>query len=84
MAVQQTLQLQENKMNYLVKVKPGSKQNSVEISGNEIILRTTARAHDGEANESVIKLLSKHFKVAKGQIKIIRGEKSKEKIIEII
>lgn len=70
-------------MIYLVKVKPGSKQNSVEVSDDEIILRTTARAHDGEANEAVIKMLSKHFKVAKGQIKILRGEKSKTKTISL-
>lgn len=70
-------------MIYTVKVKPGSKQNSVEISDDKIILRTTARAHDGEANEAVVKILSKHFKVAKGQVKIIRGEKSKIKTIEI-
>lgn len=70
-------------MIYMVKVKPGSKQNSVEVSDDEIILRTTARAHDGEANEAVIKMLSKHFKVAKGQIKILRGEKSKTKTISL-
>lgn len=70
-------------MIYTVKVKPGSKQNSVEISDDKIILRTTARAHDGEANEAVVKILSKHFKVAKGQVKIIRGEKSKIKTVEI-
>lgn len=70
-------------MIYTVKVKPGSKQNSVEVSDDEIILRTTARAHDGEANEAVIKMLSKHFKVAKGQIKILRGEKSKTKTISL-
>ena len=70
-------------MIYTVKVKPGSKQNSVEVSDDEIILRTTARAHDGEANEAVIKMLSKHFRVAKGQIKILRGEKSKTKTISL-
>lgn len=70
-------------MIYTVKVKPGSKQNSIEVSGDKIILRTTARAHDGEANEAVIKMLSKYFKVAKGQVKILRGEKSKEKVISL-
>lgn len=70
-------------MIYTVKVKPGSKQNSVEVSGDEIILRTTARAHDGEANEAVVKILSKYFKIAKGKIKIVRGEKSKIKTISL-
>lgn len=70
-------------MIYSVKVKPGSKQNSIEIAGSEVILRTTARAHDGEANEAVIKMLAKYFGVAKGRINILRGEKSKTKTVEI-
>ena len=71
-------------MIYSVSIKPNSKENSVTVSDDQIIVRTTARAHDNEANESVIKLLSKHFKIPKTSIKILRGAKSRVKIIEIL
>ena len=71
-------------MIYNVLVKPGAKKDSVEVNEDNITIRTTARAHDNEANEAVIKLLSKHFRIAKGQVKIMRGEKSKKKIVDIL
>lgn len=38
---------------------------------------------DGAANVALIKILAQHFQVKKSQIKIIQGEKSQNKIIEI-
>lgn len=70
-------------MQYEVTIKPGSKQSEVRIDGNNIVIRTTKRAHDGEANAAVIELLAKHFKVSKGSIRIVRGEKSHKKVVEI-
>jgi len=70
-------------MKYSVTVKPGSKQEKLEIDGDKILIRTPKRAHDGEANEAVVKILAKHFHIAKGKVKIIRGETSHTKIIEV-
>ena len=71
-------------MKYTVKVKAGSSREEVfEVSENELIIATHARAHDGEANAKVIELLANYFGTAKSNIKILRGEKSKIKIIEI-
>ena len=71
-------------MRFDVLVKTGSKKNEV-IEGpeGELIVRTTVRAHDGEANKAIIQILAKHFKVGKTRVKIVSGEKSKRKIIEI-
>ena len=38
---------------------------------------------DGKANKELIKLLSKELGVSKSRISILKGEKSKEKIIRI-
>ena len=38
---------------------------------------------DGAANVAVIKMLAEHFGVPKSQITIIRGETSRDKIVEI-
>ena len=43
----------------------------------------TAAPVDGAANVAVIKMLAEHFGVPKSQITIIRGETSRDKIVEI-
>ena len=71
-------------MKYTVTVKPGTSQEKIiEITPGEIMVYLRAKAHDGEANDALIKLLSKHFKIAKTDIKIVRGHKSRTKTIEI-
>lgn len=69
---------------YLVTVKPNSSQEKIiKTSTNELMVFLRAKPHDGEANEALIKILSKHFRVAKTNIKITHGSKSRIKIIEI-
>ncbi len=62
-------------------------------SKNEIIpldqagaykVKLTAAPVDGEANKKLIELLSKQFDVAKSCITILKGEKGRKKIVEII
>ena len=68
---------------YLVKLKPGSSQEKIiknDADGLTVYLR--AKPHDGEANEALVKLLSKHFNIPKTSIKITRGVKSRNKTIE--
>lgn len=68
---------------YSVKVKPGSSQEKIiESDGDELTVYLRAKPHDGEANEVLMKLLSKHFKIPKTNIKITHGAKSRSKIIE--
>ena len=70
-------------MKYLITVKPGSSQEKIlESSPNELTVYLRAKPHDGEANEALIKLLSKHFRVPKTTITITHGHKSRIKTIE--
>jgi len=70
-------------MKYTITVKPGSSQEKiVESSPNELIVYLRVKPHDGEANDALIKLLSKHFKIPKTTIKITHGAKSHLKTIE--
>ena len=70
-------------MKYQIIVKPGSSQEKiVETGKNELTIYLRAKPHDGEANSSLIKILSKHFKIPKTTIKIIRGTHSRIKTIE--
>ncbi len=68
-------------------VKPGSKKGPlvlpVEGKGNEYVVYLREKAHDGEANEALIRLLAKHFNLPKTSIKIKSGHASRKKIVEL-
>ena len=42
-----------------------------------------APAREGKANRAVMEILAEHFSVPRLSIKIIRGESSKRKLVEI-
>jgi hypothetical protein len=67
-----------------VTVKTNSKFEEVlEEPGGSYIVRVSTPPVDGKANKQVIKLLSKHLKVPKSKILLIKGHKSKVKVFEI-
>lgn len=71
-------------MRIYAKVVARSSRNQVqEIGKNEYRIKVTAPPVGGEANEMVIKVLAKHFGVAKSLVKIVGGKSAKVKIIDI-
>jgi len=50
----------------------------------ELKVYLTAVPIDGKANKELIKLLSKELNINKSKISIIKGEKNKEKVLEIL
>ena len=68
-----------------IRVIPRSSKNEVvgKMENGVLKIKLTSAPVDGEANESLIKLLAKEFKVKKGQIQILKGKTSKNKLIEI-
>ncbi len=67
-----------------VKVTPRAKSNSVTQERGLYIIRTTAVPVDGKANDTVQKMLAKHFGVAKSCVQIVRGATARTKTVEII
>ena len=66
-------------------VKPNSGKNSVEGFYNDRIkIRICSHPKDGEANKELIDFISKKTGVPKKNIRIISGERSNLKEIEII
>lgn len=63
-----------------IKVIPNAGRD--ELKGNRLYL--TAPAVDGKANEALVEFLSDHYNVKKNQIKIIRGQNSRNKVIKIL
>lgn len=72
-------------MRISVTVKPHSKAESVEkLHDKEFIVRVTASAQNGKANTALINLLSEYFDLPKSRITVIRGHKTKKKLIDIL
>jgi hypothetical protein len=67
-----------------VKVIPNAKKPEVIEEGGFLKVKVDAPPSRGEANERLIKILSKHFGVSRSQVKIIKGQKCREKVIEIL
>ena len=67
-----------------LRVIPRAKQNKVTIDNDGTFrVHITAAPVDNAANIAVIKMLAEYFDVPKSQIKIVRGDTSRTKIIEI-
>ncbi len=66
-----------------VKVIPSARKNAICQEGGRYKVHLTAPAVDGKANEVLVKFLAGHYGVRKNQIEIIKGLKSRHKIIII-
>ncbi|MFC1613580.1 DUF167 domain-containing protein [Patescibacteria group bacterium] len=67
-----------------IKVIPRAKKNEViKLENGNYKARLTSAPVDGKANQALIKMLSKYFGVGKSEIRIVRGEKGREKTIRI-
>ena len=68
-----------------VRIQPrASKDEIVGEYNGALKIKLTSPPVEGEANRRCIEFLSKRFKIAKSQLEIIKGEKSKDKLIKII
>jgi uncharacterized protein len=71
-------------MKVRVKVKPSSKQQKFEeAEDGSLVVWLKSPPVDGKANQELIELLAKKFKVSKSQVAIASGLNSKQKLVEI-
>jgi uncharacterized protein (TIGR00251 family) len=66
-----------------IRVIPKASRNLLKKERNTFKAYLTKAPQDGLANKQLIELLSGYFKVKKYQIKIIIGEKSRNKTVKI-
>jgi len=70
-----------------IKLSPKSSQNAIlghlDDEDRTLKVAVTAVPEKGKANAALIKLLSKEYKIAKSQIKILSGHTSQIKLIRI-
>ena len=70
-------------MKITVKVIPNSKLNSISYSDDKYILRIKALPIEGKCNKELISFLSGELKIRKKDVIIVKGETSKNKILDI-
>jgi uncharacterized protein (TIGR00251 family) len=67
-----------------VKVEPKSSKKGISgLVGDSLKVKVHAPPVGGAANEELITILSKEFGIRKSDIQIVRGNSSRDKIVEI-
>ena len=66
-----------------VRVTPRARVQKIVANGDNLRVYTNVAPADGKANAAVIEMLAKHYGVPKSSIRIVRGETSHDKVIEI-
>jgi uncharacterized protein (TIGR00251 family) len=72
-------------MKIFLKVKTKSKvKKLIRVDDGHYVISISAPPEKGKANKEITKTLAKYFCTSISRINIVSGEKSKEKIVEII
>lgn len=66
-----------------VKVIPKSSRNLIKEEASRLKAYVTAPADKGKANQAVVELLAEYYKVKKGLVRIVRGERSHNKTVAV-
>lgn len=66
------------------RVVANAKKNEVKREGQGFKVYLTAPPFEGKANKQLIEILAKYFNCKKSNFKIIKGDKSKDKLIQKI
>lgn len=68
----------------LVRVIPRARRNCVDgTRAGRLLVRTTAAPVDGRANAAVVQLIAEHFGVPRRSVRVVTGERSRDKTVRI-
>ncbi|MGO9147973.1 MAG: DUF167 domain-containing protein [Desulfomonilia bacterium] len=66
------------------RVQPNSaREGTGEIKNAAVVIHLNAPAVEGKANDALIKFLSKRLGISKSRISIIKGERSRNKLVAV-
>ncbi len=66
------------------KVSVSFYKDFIKVEGDEIEIGIIAKPLKGEANAEIIKKIAKHFGISKSNVTIVAGEKSRNKVVQVI
>ena len=71
-------------MRIVVKVIPRARKRKIKKQSDGIYkIKVVSPPVDGKANKEVIDIVAKEFGIKTSKVRILRGEKTREKLIEI-
>ena len=70
-------------MKLKVRVIPRAKKERIEKEKDGLKVYLTEPASEGKANKKLVEILADHFHTKKYNITIVKGQKQRDKIIEI-
>jgi uncharacterized protein len=67
-----------------VRLQPRAKRNAI-VEERDGVLRVSVAAApvEGQANAALCKLIAKRAGIARGRVSVIRGERSREKVVRV-
>lgn len=65
-----------------VRVVPRARRNRVKQEGRRLKVYLTAPPVEGKANEMLVEVLAEHLHCRKSELKITKGEKSRDKVVQ--
>jgi len=76
------LAVPEKNIRLSVKVQPNARQQEIQkINEGEYRIHVLSPPAEGKANKEVIDVIASHFHLPRSRVKIIRGKKSRKKIV---
>ncbi len=67
-----------------IRVKPSSKTDEIIEEGDRYTVKVKEPPIEGRANAAVIRLLARHMGVPEARLRITRGARSKNKVVEVL
>ena len=67
-----------------VRVVPNARRQSVADWNGKLFVHLMSRAESNKANMELLTVLADHFGVRKSCVRLVRGSKTKDKIVEIL
>lgn len=68
----------------IYKVSVAFRKDFIEINKDEISIGILSKPQKGKANKELIEKISKYFDVPKSNVRIVSGEKSRKKLVEVL
>ena len=66
-----------------VRVVPGAGRRAVQLRGGEVVVRVQAPPAEGRATEEARRTLADHLGIPAGDVRLLRGARSRIKVFEI-
>ncbi len=70
-------------MRIKVKVRPNSRESKVVAMGDVLVVHVKSPPREGKANSELTEVLAEYYGVPKSRVRIVRGHRSRDKVVEI-